>query len=96
MRHGSANAPDCKRWRWCWASAASFVAHRMSLRKVNEGLERAKAAASMFHVTACVYSVSRRESVSATMFSRPSRYSTSKLNPNSLLIHWCCGTVERR
>lgn len=85
-----------KRWRWCWVSVASCVAHHMSSRKVNEGPERAKAATAVPLATACVYSVLRRESTSATMFSHLGRYSTSKSKPNNLLIHWCCGMVERR
>jgi hypothetical protein len=47
-------------------------------------------------VTSGACSALQRESASATMLSHPGRYLTVKSNLNSLLIHWCYGTVDKR
>jgi hypothetical protein len=65
---------------------ARAVAWRTTSRKAKFGLERTHMAPSSAAASwAC--SASRRERASATVLSRPGRYSTVKSKPNSLLIH---------
>jgi hypothetical protein len=67
-------------------SGARAVAWRTSSRKAKVGLEWTHMASSSV-ATSGACSVSRRERASATMLSRPGKYSTVKSNPISLLIH---------
>ena len=70
-------------------------ARRMSSMNAKEGPERMHAAPRLLS-SSTAPSVSWRDKASATMLRHPRRYSTAKSKPNSLLIHWCCGTVDKR
>jgi hypothetical protein len=60
------------------ALRSTEVAARMSSRRPNEGLDRACIVVALS---------SRQERASAAEFKCPGRYSMTKSNPNSLLIH---------
>ena len=68
----------------------------MASKRAKEGPERAHNTVPSAAPSVVSSSVSRRERASATVLRRPGRYSTVKSQPNSLLIHWCCGTVDSR
>ena len=72
------------------------MARRMSSMKAKEGPERAHMAAPTLLSSSAPCSASRRDRASATVLRRPRQYSTVKSKPNSLLVHWCCGTVDKR
>jgi hypothetical protein len=93
-RHGAGSSPASKRRRSC-ASTAVAVARRRSSMKTKEGPERTHMAAPLLLSSSALCSVSRQDKASATVLRRPGRYLTVKSMPNSLLIHWCCGTVDK-
>jgi len=67
----------------------------MSSINAKEGPERMHAAPGLLSSSTASLA-SRRDKTSATVLRRPGRYSTAKSKLNSLLIHWCCGTVDKR
>jgi hypothetical protein len=67
----------------------------MSLMKAKDGPERMHRTVPAVATSSVTSSVSRRDMASATVLRRPGWYSMVKSKPKSLLIHWCCETVER-
>jgi hypothetical protein len=67
----------------------------MSSINAKEGLDRTHAAPRLLSVSTASLA-SRQDKASATVLRRLGWYSTAKSKPNSLLIHWCCGTVDKR
>jgi hypothetical protein len=70
----------------CFHSGLLLPSLRISSYSCNDGTDMARDS---------IASASLRERASATVLKRLGRYSTEKSNLNSLLIQWCCETVER-